>query len=98
MAVVPVHPEPEVEPTRYPQVINSILSFRGVVCDELENVLQIPLVLSIRMDLHPLFEGMKMLETSMARNPCPTDEDVTTVAWRTLVGNRDGAEQNPPEE
>lgn len=97
--LVPIHPDPEILTEHYPKVVDKTLKFRGVICDEIDKLLRIPPVRSIRVDLVPLFEGMRMLETSMAKNPYPTNEDMTTVAWKTLVANIDYySNQSPPEE
>jgi hypothetical protein len=96
--LVPTHPDPRILPERYPKVTQNTLKLRGVVCDEITYLLRIPPIRSIRIDLSPLFEGMIMLETIKAKNPYPTSEDMTTVAWKTLVGNRDDSNQSPPEE
>jgi hypothetical protein len=82
--LVPIHPDPEIPTEHYPKVVDKTLKFRGVICDEIDKLLRIPPVRSIRVDLVPLFEGMRMLETSMAKNPYPTNEDMTTVAWKAL--------------
>lgn len=98
MPLIPTPPKPSIFPMACPEVTDGILSFRGVICDEIEKLLRIPPVRSIRVDLPPLFEGMKTLVTNMARNPYPTGEDMATVAWKTLVGNRDGGGRSAPEE
>jgi hypothetical protein len=93
------HPECEAFPEAYPNVTEDILSVRGVITDEIGFLLQVPPIReSLIRDLPPFFVAVNLLVSTRARNPYHTGEDMMTVAWKTLVGNRDGIGRSPPEE